>query len=292
MKLSELKNYFLNRLKSEYEPEEARSFFYLLTEAYLKMQGFQVALEPDKKLDKKQLAHFETALSGLLKYEPIQYILGKTSFCGLEFKLNPHVLIPRPETEELVHWILSDIEKQNSPLQILDIGTGSGCIAISLAKNLPRARVTALDVSQKALETAKENAKINTVKIDFLQADILEMPNLSPHYDLIVSNPPYVRESEKTLMQRNVLEYEPKTALYVQDSDPLLFYRKIANLAETSLKRGGGVYMEINQYLGKETEEIFKKKKYSTKLRKDIFGNLRMLKAWGSGEKSKDCFLV
>ncbi len=203
----------------------------------------------------------------------------------MEFKLNPHVLIPRPETQELVDWILNDVE-QNSPLQILDIGTGSGCIAVSLAKNLPRASVTALDVSQKALDIARENAEINKVKIDFLQTNILTMRQLPQHYDLIVSNPPYVRESEKTQMQRNVLEHEPPIALYVADADPLLFYRKIANLAKESLIREGQIYMEINQYLGKETEEIFKKKNYSTQLRKDIFGNFRMLKAWNSSTAS------
>ena len=245
------------------------------------MSRLQVAMEPDKKVDKNQLVHFEAALSDLLKHHPIQYIIGKTHFYGLEFKLNPHVLIPRPETQELVDWILNDVE-QNSPLQILDIGTGSGCIAVSLAKNLPRASVTALDVSQKALDIARENAEINKVKIDFLQTNILTMQQLPQHYDVIVSNPPYVRESEKTQMQRNVLEHEPSIALYVADADPLLFYRKIANLAKESLIRAGQIYMEINQYLGKETEEIFKKQNYSTQLRKDIFGNFRMLKAWNS----------
>jgi release factor glutamine methyltransferase len=283
--LIDYKKHFIDRLKPEYEPEEAGSFFDLLAEEYLKMSRLQIALNPKTELAENQHKKFEKALFRLLEHEPIQYIVGKTSFYGLEFKVNPNVLIPRPETEELVKWILNDFSTSHLmphtlSLKILDIGTGSGCIAVSLAKNLPQAKITALDISEKALEVAKENAKLNQVKIDFLSGNILEMQNLPQKFDLIVSNPPYVRESEKTQMQRNVLEHEPKTALYVKDSDPLLFYRKIANLAKASLNKEGKVYLEINQYLRKETENLFSKNGFSTELREDIFGNIRMLKAW------------
>lgn len=243
------------------------------------MSRLDLALDHRKELSASEEKKFEDALLRLLKHEPIQYIIGETEFFGLKFKVNKNVLIPRPETEELVQWILKDLESlKTQELSILDIGTGSGCIAISLAKKLPNARVSAIDISEGALEIARSNAKMNDVEIDFILQDILKSAELPGKYDLIVSNPPYVRELEKKEMHRNVLENEPEMALYVKDLEPLIFYQKITKLAETDLKLGGSLYFEINQYLGKETAEVLTESGFKPFSGKDIFGNDRMLK--------------
>jgi release factor glutamine methyltransferase len=200
----------------------------------------------------------------------------------LEFEVNPNVLIPRPETEELVDWI---IESQNSELRtqklkILDIGTGSGCIAISLAKNLPNAEVFALDVSEQALATAQRNAESNQVQIQFIHQSILETEDFEHQFDIIVSNPPYVRDLEKQEIKKNVLDNEPHLALFVADNDALLFYRKIAQLAQKNLSPTGQLYFEINQYLGQEMVALLKEMNFqNTELRKDVYGNDRMTKS-------------
>lgn len=279
MLLKEFKTYFIVELEKEYPKEEVQSFFNLLTEAFLKMSRLEVALDPEKELSEAEVSKLKDALQRLQKHEPIQYIIGETEFYGLLFKVNPAVLIPRPETEELVQWIMDDASKnEKRDLTILDIGTGTGCIAISLARNLPDARVSAVDISEGALATAQENAKLNGVEITFLQKDILNTDSLEKKFDVIVSNPPYVRNLEKQDMQRNVLEFEPEKALYVRDEDPLIFYRKISELAKDALQPEGALYFEINQYLGAETEAILKKKNFQTQLKKDIFGVDRMLK--------------
>lgn len=278
MLLKEFRSKFTNELQGEFPKEEIQSFFNILTESFLKMSRLDVALDPEKKLSETQLDQFGDALLRLKKHEPIQYITGETQFFGLNFKVNKSVLIPRPETEDLVLWILDDFNERKEELKILDIGTGSGCIAVSLAKNLLQAKITAIDISVEAIDTARENAELNQVEIEFKQADILQMTELPEQYDVIVSNPPYVRELEKEDMQRNVLEFEPETALYVKDHDPLLFYEKISELAVNSLKNKGAVYFEINQYLGEETEKILIGKNFRTILKKDIFEVDRMLK--------------
>jgi len=278
--LSQLKIKFLNLLKDEYPAQEVSSFFNLLIESYLGMNRLDFALKPGKEISLEEKEKFESAIHGLSLHEPIQYIIGETEFFGLKFKVNKNVLIPRPETEELVQWILDDVGEAKNPqnLKILDIGTGSGCIAISLAKNLPDAEIFALDISENALETARENAGLNKVNVNFIQADILNLEALTGKFDVIVSNPPYVREMEKAKMHRNVLENEPDMALYVKDTDPLVFYRKITKLAQAGLKKNGNLYFEINQYLANETEEILKNSDFRTELKKDIFGNYRMLR--------------
>jgi release factor glutamine methyltransferase len=219
----------------------------------------------------------------LKKEKPIQYILGETEFYGLPFLVNENTLIPRPETEELVEWILESTkyEEQNTKLNVLDIGTGSGCIAISLAKNLPSAQVSAIDVSEKALATAHKNAKINKVDVNFILKNILETESLDEKYDVIVSNPPYVRNLEKEEIKPNVLEYEPHLALFVEDNDALLFYRKIAALAKKNLSENGKLYFEINQYLGKETVRLLEGMDFKNViLKKDVYGNDRMISCW------------
>jgi release factor glutamine methyltransferase len=226
------------------------------------------------------LLRWETVLSELKKEKPIQYILGETEFYGLRFRVNENTLIPRPETEELVELIISDnqITKNTNSLTILDIGTGSGCIAISLAKNLSNAKVSAIDVSEKALEMAKKNAEINEVNVNFILADVLKISTLQEKYDVIVSNPPYVRNLEKHEIKPNVLEFEPHLALFVEDDDALIFYRKIAELALKNVSENGKLYFEINQYLGKETVELLENLGFkNVKLIKDIYENDRMI---------------
>jgi release factor glutamine methyltransferase len=228
----------------------------------------------------------------LKKEKPIQYILGETEFYGLPFLVNVNTLIPRPETEELVEWIIksTNYEIQSTKLRILDIGTGSGCIAISLAKNIPNAEVSAIDVSEKALATAKKNAEINKIVVNFINVDILKINDLAElptsnfqlptQFDIIVSNPPYVRNLEKAEIKPNVLEYEPHLALFVEDTDALLFYRKIANLAKENLSENGQLFFEINQYLGKETVELLEDLGFKNiELKKDIYGNDRMIRS-------------
>ena len=279
MNIAEFKAKFISILREDYLEREVHSFFIILSETYLGMTRLQVALNPEKELSPAEREKLENALERLRAHEPIQYITGKTEFFGIPFRVNKSVLIPRPETEELVEWILNDLQTSASKnLKILDIGTGSGCIAIALAKNLPAASVTAVDISEDALETAKKNAEDNKVRINFLKFDILRAETLPLDYDIIVSNPPYVREQEKKAMHANVLNHEPTGALYVKDEDPLLFYEKITLLAKEALPVGGNLYFEINQYLGEETKLLLTNNYFSANLKKDIFGNERMLK--------------
>lgn len=256
MKLSQLKINCTTQLQGIYDKEEIHSFFYLLCDSFLNYRRFDVSMNHDRLLSKPTMARFDSALARLQAREPIQYILGCTEFYGLPFQVNKHTLIPRPETEELVDWILSNFQNQDAVLDILDIGTGSGCIAVALAKNLPRASISALDISHKAIALAKENAINNQVSVSFSDQDILDTKSLEKKYDVIVSNPPYVRQQEKKAMHTNVLAYEPSNALFVSNEDPLLFYRKIAQLAKVSLKANGWLYFEINEYLSLEMESL------------------------------------
>lgn len=279
MTISELRSQFIKTLDEEYPLQEVNSFFHMLTQAFIGVTRLEIALDPERGILDAEKQQFEDATKRLLQHEPVQYIIGKTEFFGLEFRVDKHVLIPRPETEELVQWIIDDWKtSEKKQLSILDIGTGSGCIAVSLAKNFPQAKVTAIDVSEEALKIAKNNAEINEVEVEFILADILDMEVLPQNFDIIVSNPPYVRELEKKAMQRNVLEHEPGLALYVKDENPLLFYEKITKLARMSLEKEGNLYFEINQYLQQETAELLKKQDFIPESRKDLFGNERMLK--------------
>ncbi|PHQ28989.1 peptide chain release factor N(5)-glutamine methyltransferase [Leeuwenhoekiella nanhaiensis] len=279
MTLKEFKEHFFKRLSPLYPDQEIESFFRILIETYLGLRSIDVHLNPDKKIKLKKLDQLLAARERLVLFEPLQYILGETEFYGLHFTLNPDVLIPRPETEELVEWILNDLEAGTNS-RILDIGTGSGCIAVSLAKQLPLAQVDALDVSEGALNLAAHNAELNKVDIRFLQQNILETESFETSYDIIVSNPPYVRNLEKTEIQANVLNFEPHLALFVEDHDALIFYRKIAELAIRSLSSEGKLYVEINQYLAEETQVLFKETGFKeVELRLDFAGKPRMIKA-------------
>ncbi|MCZ4320218.1 peptide chain release factor N(5)-glutamine methyltransferase [Aequorivita viscosa] len=282
MKILEQKEHFKNQLSGIYPSEEIQSFFNILSEKYLGFTRLQIALDPEVEVTEEDSEKFEKALLRLKKHEPIQYIIGETEFYGLPFKVNKHTLIPRPETEELVEWILSEkaLYTQISNFNtILDIGTGSGCIAISLAKNLQNAEVAALDISEEALQIARENAELNSVEVTFFQTDILKAETLPMQYNIIVSNPPYVRELEMEKMQQNVLKYEPDTALYVKDADPLLFYRAISTLAKSHLKPDGKLFFEINEYLSEELSALLTSEGFrNIEVKKDIFGKDRMVK--------------
>lgn len=282
MTIRAYRTHFIQELSSIYEEGEAESFFYLILEAKLQLKRIDLALQPDLTFSEAELVVWNSILEDLKKEIPIQYLLGKTNFYGLDFEVNENVLIPRPETEELVEWILEDCGKidTTSEFSILDIGTGSGCIPISLKKQLPQAKVSAIDVSEKALEVAKGNAKLNGVEVNFILQNILETANLLESYDVIVSNPPYVRNLEKQEIKNNVLEYEPHLALFVADDDALIFYRKIGTLALKSLRPNGKLFFEINQYLGKETVDLLNDLGFqNVELRKDIYGNDRMILA-------------
>jgi release factor glutamine methyltransferase len=279
MNLKQLKSNFTNSLSGYYPSEEIQTFFNWLAEAYVGYSRFDISVKGEEALSVVVETKFSEALQRLQNYEPIQYILGATEFYGLPFKVTPATLIPRPETEELVDWIIREFRIQNSEFRILDVGTGAGCIAISLAKNLENAQMSGMDVSPAALHIATQNASMNEVQVTFFQTDILKAKTLPQHYDVIVSNPPYVRELEKEHMQANVLEYEPEIALFVSNEDPLLFYRAIAKLAKTHLTANGTLYFEINEYLSKEMRVMLKAEGFTAiELRKDMFGNFRMLK--------------
>ena len=281
MKIKEYRTHFIQELSPIYDSGEAESFFYLILEEKHQLKRIDLALNPDLTFSNEEIHLWYLLLDSLKKEIPIQYLLGKTSFYGLDFEVNPAVLIPRPETEELVDWILTNqrINESTNPLRILDIGTGSGCIAISLAKNISNAQVFAIDVSEKALATAQKNAEINEVNVTFFEKNILETDDLEQQFDIIVSNPPYVRELEKQEIKKNVLDNEPHLALFVDDNDALVFYRKIAELAQKNLSPNGQLFFEINQYLGKEMMGLLEKMGFKNiELRKDIYGNDRMIK--------------
>ena len=227
-------------------------------------------------------------LQQLLTHRPLQYVLNEAWFYGLKFEVNESVLIPRPETEELVDWIVKDVRGMNydvrseaPPLTILDIGTGSGCIPIALKKNLPETEVSAIDVCSDALYTATTNAVNNNTEINFQLLDFLDESKWSElsKYDIIVSNPPYIKTTEANTMSKHVLEFEPYKALFVPDEDALLFYRKIADFALQHLQPKGAVFVEINQQLGKDTVDLFQQKGFTVELKKDMSGNERMVKA-------------
>lgn len=281
MKIKEYRSRFIQELVPTYEEGEAESFFYLILEAKNQLKRIDLALEPALIFSEDEITFWNWILTQLKLEIPIQYLLGKTSFYGLEFEVNTHVLIPRPETEELVEWIIQSAKHrvQSTSLNVLDIGTGSGCIAISLAKNLSPASVYAIDVSESALATAKNNAVLNQVEVIFIHQNILEAEDLRQHFDIIVSNPPYVRNLEKQEIKKNVLDNEPHLALFVEDDDALVFYKKIASIAKKNLSEDGQLFFEINQYLGKEMVSLLENMNFkNVELRKDIYGNDRMIR--------------
>lgn len=269
----------VSEISTVYDNNEAKSISYWLLSHFLNLSKTDIFL--DKKTDK--LFDFEEIIIRLKNNEPVQYIIGETEFYGRNFKVTKATLIPRPETEELIQ-LVSDRYKNftGESLKILDIGTGSGCIAVSLAKELPVPEVMAFDISEEALKVAEENARMNDAKVSFLKTDVLniDVAQMSEKFDIIVSNPPYVTNREAEDMQKNVLDFEPHLALFVEDHDPLIFYRKIAELAGKCLNRNGFCVVEINQAFGKETAEVFKETGFSkVEVIKDLSGRDRFVSA-------------
>lgn len=281
MKLKEIQILFHNELDALFGKEEVDNFFFILIESYYGIKRFQLAMDTNLGLENNEA--ILSALKLLKQEKPIQYILGHTEFYGLPFKANKHVLIPRPETEELISWIIENTDV-NEKLKILDIGTGSGCIAVSLAKNLPKCEIVALDISANAIKVAEGNAQLNNVEITFVKSDILNVSDISnelinKQFDIIVSNPPYVREREKEHMKPNVLDNEPHIALFVKDNNPLQFYEAIVNFAENNLTSKGLLYFEINEYLGDKMIFLLQRNDFQEiELKQDIFKKDRMIK--------------
>ncbi len=272
---------FKTELKDIYPEREIQTFVEILLEYYAGLNKTDLILKSEEILKPTVNEQIENALFRLKKEEPIQYIIGETEFYDLKLKVNPSVLIPRPETEELVDWIIKN-HKNNKKINILDIGTGSGCIPLALKNNLPNAKVFAIDISETALETAKQNAKLNNLDVSFTQLDILnaEIKQKFEKFDIIVSNPPYIREKEKELMHKNILENEPHLALFVGDNDALVFYKAIIHFAKNHLKKQGNLYFEINEAYGNEIITLLKENEYQDiEFKKDINGKDRMIRA-------------
>jgi len=289
---------FHQSLQAVYDSRETEAIALLVLEEITGMSRAKIKAFPENDVPAEAIEKLQYILDELKTGKPVQYILGSTGFYGLTFLVNPAVLIPRPETEELVEWVLSGLKSEvesRKPLSILDIGTGSGCIAISLKKNLPHAQVSAVDISADALHTAKQNAVINDVDVEFILADILEVgksvsteDGLLPStfniqnstFDIIISNPPYVTLEDKTLMHQNVTGFEPHTALFVPEHDPLIFYNSIADFSLVFIKKNGYLLFEINENFGEKTIALLQKKGYkNVKLRKDMSGRDRMIMA-------------
>jgi release factor glutamine methyltransferase len=284
-RMSSLKQ-VLQRFKEElaelYDTREAESLGLIALAEIATLSSAKIKAFPDTEVTEEQAESINKILTELKTGKPIQYILGHTEFYGLHFKVNSSVLIPRPETEELVEWIISSVNSSKlAPGSILDIGTGSGCIAISLKKNLPEFAVSGMDISQSALQTAKENADLNKVDVNLLNEDILAShlaPGAAP-YSIIVSNPPYVTMHDKTQMHQNVIDFEPHTALFVPENDPLIFYKAIADFASENLEPGGLLFFEINESYGEQIVELLNSKSFKNiELKNDISGRDRMIK--------------
>ena len=288
---------FRESLKEVYHSNETESITLLAITEITGLSKAKLKAFPEEEISTDHAKQLADILTRLKTGEPIQYIIGHTEFYGLPFKVNPSVLIPRPETEELVEWAIESVSsgqwavgsEQLAVCHILDIGTGSGCIAISLKKNLPGFNVSAIDISEDALNTAKENAWLNSVSVDFIKTDILsvEIPfafHLSPFtskspFTLIISNPPYVTLHDKTQMHQNVTDFEPHTALFVPEDDPLIFYKVIADFAVKNLTENGLLFFEINENYGEQIVELLTDKSFKNiELRKDMSGRDRMVK--------------
>lgn len=270
---------FQSLIQRNYDIDEARSIAQIVFKEILGYDTIQLILNENDLLPAPLFEQLDYIAFQLNEHKPIQYIIGHTEFYGLNFEVNENVLIPRPETEELVDWVIKD-HKDSKSLKILDIGTGSGCIPISLKFNLPYADVHTIDISTDAIAVAKKNANKNKVDINFIQQDVLAMSSISDDFDIVISNPPYVLESEKVEMRRNVLDYEPSLALFVSNTDPLIFYRKIIQLVETYSNKPTNLYFEINESYADELIKLLNVQNWQhIELRKDIRGKDRMLKA-------------
>jgi protein-(glutamine-N5) methyltransferase, release factor-specific len=279
MNYSQIKKIFHQQLKEIYIENEIDSLFFIALEYVTSISKIEYILQKEEEISEEKLIELKFILEELTKNKPIQYITKNAYFYGLNFYVNEKVLIPRQETNELVDWVLMSVT-HSKPIKILDIGTGSGCIAITLKKNLPLSEVFAIDISNEAIQVAQKNANDNEVEINFLQKNILEINDLKSNFDIIISNPPYVRELEKLEMAPNVLDNEPHLALFVPNNNPLLFYEKITEIALKNLTEDGMLFFEINQYLSAETKKMIENKGFkNVTLRKDLQENYRMILA-------------
>ena len=280
LKIKQIISYIKTSLRDYYPPEEISGFIFLIFEHFFSMSRTELLMKQDTDICHEFVMKIKYVVNELRKYRPLQYIINQTEFFGLPLFVNPDVLIPRPETEELVDWIIQNHHEKE--YHILDIATGSGCVAIALKKNLPDSQVFATDVSEKAIEIAKNNAQKNNAQVHYFTDDIFNSQSRINHlkFDIIVSNPPYVTEKEKKQMQTNVLKYEPHQALFVPDHDPLVFHRVITDFSIKHLKAFGWLYLEINEAFGKEAMQLLKISGFSeTEIKKDINGKNRMIKA-------------
>lgn len=273
-------NYIKQAINGQYPDTEASAIAKAILTDVFQLSTTDLYANKDMNFSTNQAEKLEVIITRLRANEPLQYILGNCYFCGLNFHVEPGVLIPRPETAELVEWIISDRKSSDSPIRILDIGTGSGCISISLAKNLPQSEVYAWDISEDAIRIASGNAARLDANVRFRQTDVLGQVPTDTMMNVIVSNPPYITEAERTDMDANVTDWEPDTALFVPDNVPLLFYESIAEIGKQILTPDGTLYFEINQRFGTETVDMLRQKGYrNVELRKDLSGNDRMIKA-------------
>ncbi|MCF8230358.1 MAG: peptide chain release factor N(5)-glutamine methyltransferase [Bacteroidales bacterium] len=273
--------YYQEELQNTYDQTEARNILFLLFESILKTRKADLIINSEQRISESEILEIHKAVLKLKQNWPIQYITGETEFLNCRIMLNRNVLIPRPETEELVKFVSENLKSCNSQLKILDIGTGSGCIAIALKTNIIHANVFAIDNSSKAIETAIENAAINKTPVDFAQADILNYRKplgFPDKFDVLISNPPYVRLQERNEMKPNVLDYEPEEALFVKDEDPLLYYRNILDVSSKILTENGKIYLEINEYMHNDLKDLLNRyPQYTYYFQKDLRDKYRML---------------
>ncbi len=281
MILNELRAKILGQLSKLYSKNESNIIFELLAKKIMDLKKISISETLNKEVERLHHEKFDSSLADLLRNVPIQYVVGETNFYGLTINVNPSVLIPRPETEELVEWLLEQSKTFTTPMRILDIGTGSGCIAIALKKKIPKAEVLAMDVSNNALTLAKENSLLNKVEIEFVEDSILEIKSeklLKAKFDFIVSNPPYISKDEIQSMPENVKSHEPHLALFVEDSEPLIFYKKIAAYAFEHLSENGMLFFEISEYRAMEVIDILKSHRFiDISLKKDLQDKDRMI---------------
>jgi release factor glutamine methyltransferase len=282
MTIQEANRYITNRLTAVYDEAEASSISDWVIENLTGIKRTDRIVSKNQSINPEQAEQLEHYITRLLTHEPVQYVLNEAWFCGLKFYVDKNVLIPRPETEELVEWIITGCKFPINKLFILDIGSGSGCIPIALKRRLGKATVWSCDISTGALQVAKRNAATLGVDVNFIELDFLnkEPRDELPFFDIIVSNPPYIPETDKEEMRLNVLNYEPGTALFVPDSDVLVFYKAIADFGKKHLNRNGVIYAEINESLGEATASMFQLNGYNVEIKKDIQGKDRMIKAF------------
>ena len=282
MKIQEANNHLTGQLKAIYEESEAENISDWVLEHITGKKRTDRIMNKEKPLNPEQASQLTQYLDRLLQHEPVQYVLSEAWFCGLKFYVDKNVLIPRPETEELVEWIISDCKFPIDTLSILDVGSGSGCIPIALKKRLGKADVWSCDISPEALRVANQNATTLGINVKFIELDFLNEPKREklPSFDIIVSNPPYIPVKDKDTMRLNVLNHEPATALFVPDNDALIFYKATADFGKKHLTGNGVIYMEINESLGEETVIVFQSNGYKTVIKKDMQVKERMIKAF------------